>query len=156
MDRGSTLFLRSVLGLIALVVLSILLVGLPLLITRELVEDFDYAPLMIGLYLPAIPFFYALYQAYKLLNYIDENKAFSELSVDAFKKIKFCALSISGVFTLSLPYVFYLADMDDAPGLVAIGLVIVFASFVIGAFAAVLQKLIQNAVEIKSENDLTV
>ena len=55
-----------------------------------------------------------------------------------------------------MPYVFYLADMDDAPGLVAIGLVIVFASFVIGAFAAVLQKLIQNAVEIKSENDLTV
>jgi len=36
------------------------------------------------------------------------------------------------------------------------GLVIIFASVVIAAFAALLQKLLQNAIEIKSENDLTV
>jgi hypothetical protein len=32
----------------------------------------------------------------------------------------------------------------------------VFASMVIAVFAAVLQKLLQNAMDIKSDNDLTV
>ncbi|MER2256900.1 MAG: DUF2975 domain-containing protein, partial [Priestia megaterium] len=36
------------------------------------------------------------------------------------------------------------------------GLVVPFASLVIAVFAAVLQKLLQEAIHIKSENDLTV
>jgi hypothetical protein len=37
-----------------------------------------------------------------------------------------------------------------------IGLVIIFASMVIAVFAAVLQRLLQEAIHIKSENDLTI
>ena len=37
-----------------------------------------------------------------------------------------------------------------------VGLVIIFASMVIAVFAAVLQRLLQEAIDIKSENDLTV
>lgn len=48
------------------------------------------------------------------------------------------------------------ADKDDAPGVIVIGLVIIFASIVIGVFAAVLQKLLKEAIDIKLENDLTV
>jgi hypothetical protein len=55
-----------------------------------------------------------------------------------------------------MPYIVYVADKDDPPGATAIGLVIIVASCVIAVFAAVLQKLLQNAIEIKSENDLTV
>lgn len=55
-----------------------------------------------------------------------------------------------------MPYVFYVADRDDALGLAAIGFVFIGASFVIGTAAAVFQSLMQNAVDIKSENDLTV
>jgi hypothetical protein len=55
-----------------------------------------------------------------------------------------------------MPYIFYVGDRDDAPGAVAIGLVIVGASFVIATFAAVLQKLLESGRKIKSENDLTV
>jgi hypothetical protein len=92
----------------------------------------------------------------KLLNHIDRNQAFSESSIASFRTIKYCALVISGLFAGGMPYIFYVADKDDAPGVVAMALVIIFASFVIATFAAVLQKLIQNAVDIKSENDLTV
>ena len=60
------------------------------------------------------------------------------------------------MYAAGMPYVFYVADQDDAPGVVAIGLVIIGASFVIATAAAVFQKLVQNAVDIKSENDLTV
>lgn len=115
-----------------------------------------YRPILIGLYIPAIPFFFALYHGLKLLGYIDTNKAFSELSVKSLKNIKFCAIMISALFAAGMPYIFYAAQSDDAPGVAAIGFIIVFASVVIATFAAVLQKLLQDALDIKAENELTV
>lgn len=55
-----------------------------------------------------------------------------------------------------MPYIYYAADRDDAPGVLAIALVIAFASLVIASAAGLFQRLLQNAVDIKSENDLTV
>jgi hypothetical protein len=92
----------------------------------------------------------------KLLRYIDSNSAFTALSVAAFKNIKNCAIIIGALFVIGMPYIYQAADRDDAPGVMAIGLVIAGASFVIATFAALLQNLVQNAVDIKSENDLTV
>lgn len=108
------------------------------------------------MYVSAIPFFIALYQAFKLLTYIDKNKAFSEISVNVLKKIKYCATTISVLYVIMLPFVFLVADKDDAPGLIIFGTVPIFASMVIAVFAAVLQKLLKEAIDIKSENDLTV
>ncbi|TWJ96497.1 hypothetical protein CHCC20487_0827 [Bacillus licheniformis] len=108
------------------------------------------------LYAAAIPFYFALYQAFKLLSYIDQNKAFSELSVRALKNIKYCAITISILFAAGMPLFYLIAEMDDAPGIILIGLVLIFASMVIAVFAAVLQRLLQEAIDIKSENDLTV
>lgn len=154
MERGSTIILRGVVIVIGLLVLGICVFALPAGITSD--NTGYYWPILAGLYIPAIPFFIALHQALKLLDYIDKNKAFSELSVAAVKKIKFCALAISTFFVVGMPYIFYAANRDDAPGVVLIGIVIIFASAVIATAAAVLQKLLQNAVDIKSENDLTV
>jgi len=154
MKKGSTLFLRGVIVLIGLVVLGICAVGLPIGLRSDATGY--YKPIMLGLYVAAIPFFYALYQAMKLLDNIDKNKAFSNSSVSAFKNIKYCALVITALFAAGMPYIYYVADKDDAPGVIAMALVIMFASLVITTFASVLQKLIQNAVAIKSENDLTV
>lgn len=55
-----------------------------------------------------------------------------------------------------MPLFYLMAEADDAPGIIVIGLVMIFASMVIGVFAAVLQKLLKEAIDIKSENDLTV
>jgi hypothetical protein len=111
---------------------------------------------VIGLYATAIPFYIALYQTFKLLRYIDQNKAFSELSVEALKNIKYCATAISILYVLNMPLFYLLAERDDAPGIIIIGMVLIFASMVIAVFAAVLQKLLKNAIDIKLENDLTV
>lgn len=154
--RTSTYFLRSVIFLIGIAVLAICIFGLPVLIRSEMQGDFDYGYIFLGLYITAIPFFIALYQALRLLRYIDQNKAFSGLSVRALKNIKYCAITISAMFIIGQPYVFYVADRDDAPGLAMLGFVIIGASFVIAAFSGVLEKLLQNAIDIKSENDLTV
>ncbi len=101
-------------------------------------------------------FFFALYQTLKLLGYIDKNQAFSELSVKVLKNIKYCAITISALHVSFMPLLFLIAEVDDAPGLILMGMVIIFACIVVAVFATVLQKLLKNAIDIKSENDLTI
>ncbi|WP_040207385.1 DUF2975 domain-containing protein [Neobacillus jeddahensis] len=158
MKRGSTLFLKIAVILMGTPVLALCIFGLPWLAHHPFNPDYDHIlyPILIGVYLAVIPFFVALYQAFKLLSYIDKNQAFSEWSVTALKKIKFCALTISGLFMVILPFIYLVAELDDAPGLLIIGMVPIFASIVIAVFAAVLQRLLQEAIDIKSENDLIV
>jgi hypothetical protein len=152
MKQVSTLFLRGVIVFIGLIVLAICLFILPAGVRAEEM----YRPILIGLYVAAVPFYGALFQTMKLLQYIDTDKAFSDLSILALKRIKYCALAIWALFVAGLPLLYDRANKDDAPGVLALGLVIAFASFVIATFAEVLQKLLQNAIAIKTENDLTV
>ncbi len=72
------------------------------------------------------------------------------------KKIKFAAFSISAIYAATLPFVYVVAEIDDAPGLILVGMIPIFASLVVAVFTAVLQKLLNEAINIKSENDLTV
>lgn len=154
MKHGSTLFLKAAVWLIGLVVLAICVLALPRGIIAD--ETGYYRPILAGLYVAAIPFFFALYQALKLLSYIDKNTAFSSLSIVALKKIKYCAALIALLFIAGSPYIHMAADYDDAPGVNVIGMVIIFASVVISVFAALLQELLQRVIAIKAENDLTV
>jgi hypothetical protein len=156
MRLSSTLFLKFVLLVIGVAELAFLTIGLPMLIGSELSGDFDYGVVLIGLYFPAIPFLGGLYLAYKLLNYIEKNQVFSDKAVLALKQIKLSAFVISGIFLAGSPYFYYLAEKDDAPGLLAMVLIVIFASACVATAAAVFQSLLQKAVEIKSENDLTV
>jgi DUF2975 family protein len=154
MKRGSTLILRGVIILIGVIVLATCIFALPEGIRTD--EVGGYRWILLGLYVPAVPFFIALYQTMKLLNYIDKNNAFSGLSIRALKTIKYCAITISLLFAAGMPYIYTVADRDDAPGVILLGLIVVFASGVIATAAAVLQQLVRSAVDIKSENDLTV
>ncbi len=160
MKRVSTNFLRLVIFLIGLGVLALCIFALPAM-WKGGSEEFPTASqavflIMIGLYATAVPFFIALWQALKLLSYIDQNKAFSDLSVKALRNIKYCAIAITILYMGDVPLLYPIADADDAPGLIIIGAVIACAPLVVAVFAAVLQKLLQSAIDIKSENDLTV
>lgn len=158
MKRGSTLFLRLAVFLIGAPVLALGVFGIYYLLKNPANQDYAHIlyPIVIGMYISIVPFFGALWQAFKLLNYIDKNQAFSDLSVAALKKIKLFAMIISGLYVIVLPFIAMVAELDDAPGLIIIGMVPIFAPLVIAVFAAVLQRLLQEAINIKSENDLTV
>lgn len=160
MSRSSTLFLKTVIILMGLPVLAGCIYGLsrfdpnsPYWALPEL-EKLQY-PLLVGMYMAMIPFFIALYQTLKLLSYIDRSEAFSKLSVKALKTIKYCAVTISSIYVLELPFLYLLTKADDAPGIL-IGIVVIFASVVVAVFAAVLQRLLQDAIDMKAENDLIV
>ncbi|MFD1032349.1 DUF2975 domain-containing protein [Metaplanococcus flavidus] len=160
MKRSSTIVLKTAIFFIGLPVLAGCLYGLsrfdsnsPYWALPEL-EKLQY-PLLIGMYIGMIPFFIALYQSLKLLSYVDRNEAFSALSVKAIKNIKFCAVAIVIVYILEMPFLYLLTLADDAPGII-IGMFVIFVSLVVAVFAAVLQKLLQEAIRIKSDNDLIV
>ena len=158
MKKGSTLFLKIALLILAIPVVALAIFGLYWLSQNPANPDYVYMlyPIVIGIYVTVIPFLIALVQAYKLLSFIDHNEAFSQQSVQALMKIKYCAISISAVYAIILPFVFMLAEMDDAPGLVFVGAAPIFASLVVAVFAAVLQKLLHEAIDYKNENELTV
>ncbi|MCA9995360.1 MAG: DUF2975 domain-containing protein [Anaerolineales bacterium] len=158
MKRGSTLFLKFVICLIAIGVL-IWLIWFPQLEGRatnlDLISIYK-DPLIIYTYIGSIPFFVGLYQALKLLGYIDSNNVFSQLSVNAMGKIKYCAIAFSGFIMLGILYIRLFIQGEDPAGVTGLGIITIFASIVIATTAAVFQSLLQNAVAIKSENDLTV
>lgn len=160
MEKVTTLFLKIVVVLLVFPVLALCIFLVPELasLAAKLLPEFALIKYLVFIVLDAsaIPFYFALYQAFKLLRYIDKNIAFSDLSVSALRKIKYCAITISTLHVLVWPLFYIFADIDDAPGVIFVGLVVPFASMVIAVFAAVLQKLLQEAIEIKSENDLTV
>ena len=132
MKQASTLFLKSVIYLIGLAVLAlcVIIVGVSISGNAGM-----FLPVMLVMLIAAIPFFYGLYQGLQLLNYIDKNIAFSEMSVKALKNIKQCAFTISVLYAAGMPFIIYVADKDDAPGAVVIGLVFIFAPLITSVFA---------------------
>lgn len=154
MKFGSTLFLRVAVAVLALLVLAFCVLVLPYGILDDKTGLYIY--IAWGLYATVIPFYIALYQVLKLLGNVDKGVAFSASSVRALSAIKVCGLVIGGMFTAGLPYIYYAVQMDDSPGLLALSLLITGGAFFVAAAAALFQRLIQHAVDIKSENDLTV
>ncbi len=158
MKKGSTLFLKCVILLIAVGALA-WLIWFPQLEGRA--TDLDLIsiytdPLIIYGFIASVPFFIGLYQAFKLLSLIDANKAFSQGAVNTLRRMKFASLSLIGFIVLAVFYIRFFARGDDPAGPTMLGISAVLAFSVIATAAAVFQRLLQNAVDIKSENDLTV
>lgn len=160
MQKSSTTFLKTVIYLMGLIMIALSVILIPQIIihisdSSAMVKWIIY-PIVIGVFFTTIPFYLALYQALKLLRLIDQNHTFSEEAVFTLKRIKQCALTITGIYILTMPFIYLFAEKDDAPGVIIIGMVPLFVSFVVAVFASLLQKLFKNALEIKTENDLTV
>jgi hypothetical protein len=159
-DMKETLFLKLTLIFIGIMVLALCIFLVPKIgnFAAELYPDLSYLKplILIDMYAAAIPFYIALYQSFNLLSYIDKKQAFSELSVKALKNIKFCAITISTLYLLGMPLYYLMSKKIDPPSFMPIDLVIIFASMVVAVFTTVLQKLLQEAINIKSENDLTI
>lgn len=154
MHKTSTIFLRVVVWLMGAAALALGIFVLPQGVAQE--WNTNLLPIVIAMYATIIPFFIVLFYTLKLLRFIDKNKAFSEASVDALSKIKYCAAVISALYIAGLPYFYYVAQTEDAPGVMLLGLLLAGTPLVIAVFAAVLQKLLYSAIALQKENDLTV
>lgn len=160
LKRSSTIFLQVVIVLFGIGALALMLWE-PHLEGRNahatVFEIYFKDPFLAYAYLASIAFFLALFQAFRLLGYIGRNEVFSLNSVRALRTIKRCAIALVAMIAGAVAYIFIaVRGKDDIAGGVAMGLVMIFVSVVIGTAAAVFERLLQTAVDIKSENDLTV
>ena len=159
MKPASTLFLKIVIVALGIGVLALLLWE-PHLEGRNahatLFEMYFKDPFLALVYIGSIPFFAALYQAFKVLGYAGQNKVFSPEAVKALRTIKYCAIAIIGFVVVEEIFIMLNHGSDDPAGGVFMGILITFGSVVIATAAAVFERVLQTAVEMKSENDLTV
>jgi hypothetical protein len=155
--RTSTAFLQSILILFALAALAFLLwephtEGVN---AHASLSQMYLDPFVLYVYAASTPFFAALFQAFKLLGYVGQNRVFTLEAVKALRIIKFCALAIIALVALSLLFMIG-GDRDDRPGGIFMRLLVSFPSIIVATAAAISERILQNAVEFKSENDLTV
>ena len=79
----------------------------------------------------------------------------SQAAVRALRTIKLCAMAMIG-FVAGAEAFIMLHKSDDRAGGVFMGILITFGSIIIATAAATFEWILQNAADMKSENDLTV
>lgn len=159
MKRTSTVFLQVVIVLIGIGALAILLWEPQIEGVNAHATSFEIYfkdPFLAIVYAGSIPFFIALYHAFKVLGYAGQNNVFSQAAVKALRTIKYCAIAIIGFVAVEEFFILLNHGGDDPAGGVFMGILITFGSIVIATAAAMFERILQNAVDIKSENDLTV
>lgn len=158
MKRGSIVFLRAVVVLVGVAALALLLLE-PQTEGRNAdattFEIYFKDPFLAYVYLASIALFVALYQAFKVLGYAGHNKMLSPAGVQGLRTIKHCAIVMIG-FVAGAELIIILSRNDDPQGGFFMGVLIAFVSTVVATAMSVLERTIQNAVDIKSEHDLTV
>ena len=160
MKRASTIFLQIVIVFIGLGVLTLML-RMPLFegrnVNATLFQVYFNDPFLAYVYTASIAFYASLFQAYKLLNCIRQNQLFSQAAVKYLMTIKYCAIALAG-FILGAEAYFFIAlfGKDDIAGGVMMGIILIFISIVVATAAAIFERTLQCAVDIKSENDLTI
>lgn len=158
LTRSSTAFLQAVILLVGLGAVALLLWE-PHLEGRNAhatpFEIYFKDPFLAFMYVGSISFFVALYQAFKVLGYARQNRIFSQPAVNALRTIKRCAIVLIAFVAVG-QVIIRLQPSDDRAGGVFMGVLLTFGSLVIATAAATFQRVLQNAVDLKSENDLTV
>lgn len=143
MKRGATIFLQAVI-MFSGVFAFVFMLWEPHLEGRNLhatlFEIYFKDLFLICAYIAAVPFFMALYQAFKFLEYIRQNKASSSDSLKAIKIMKYCAIFLVGVLAVAEAYLFIVRPDDDIAGGVFMGILIGFFSVAGAIVAAFLEK----------------
>jgi hypothetical protein len=162
MKRSSSIFLQIVVAVIGLVAVALLLWEPQVEGVNKHRTNFEIYfqdPFLALVYAGSIPFFVALYQAIRALGYIGRNQVFSPEVVKALRIIRYCAFAIIGFVIVEELWILLLIDARDRdnPGApILLGLLVVLPSIVVATVAAMLERILQNAVDLKSENDLTI
>ena len=161
MKKGLTIFLQIVIVTLGISVLALMLWE-PHLEGRNmnatLFEIYFKDPFLAYVYIGSIPFFVALYQTIRVLGYVRQNKTFSQVTVNALRTIKYCAFITAGAIVAADAYLMIAtrSNNEDAAGAVMLGIIATVASIIVGTVAVVFERTLQSAIDIKSENDLTV
>lgn len=159
MKKYSILFLQAILVLIGLVALFIL-IRFPLTEGRAVNLDLFsiYSdPFILYGYASSIAFFIGLYKAIQLLGLIRQNLLFTQKALKTLKSIRYCAMALGVLIVLAGIYIRIFHHKDDDPaGFLGLCLLTTIICIVVATAVAVLERILQNTIDMKSENDLTI
>ena len=122
-------------------------------------EIYVQDPFLAIVYVGSIPFFVALYKAIRTLGYVRTNQVLSTKVVNALRTFKYCEFAIIGFVVIEELWIMLLvneSDIDNPGAPILLGLLIVLPSIVVATVAAMLERNLQDAVDLKSDNDFTV
>ncbi len=157
MKRSSTIFLQVVIVLIGTCALAFMLwePHVEGVNAHATLSQMYFNSFVLYAFVGSTPFFAALYHAFKVLGYVRHNKTFSEATVNSLRVIKYCALALIGFVAVSVIFMIG-SDREDRPAGLFMRILVTFPSIIVATAAAISERILQNAVDIKSENDLTV
>ena len=98
--------------------------------------------------------YYALYHFFKVCNHIEHGNSFCEDNVVNMKNIGSAALVVCGIIVISNIYLFVTGWLHPSMIVFSLFSIFIASSFTVISYA--LSFLIDNAVKIKEENDLTI
>ena len=110
-----------------------------------LVEIYFKDPFLAYAYVGSTPFFFALYRAFGLFGHVRQNGAFSQVTVDALRVIKRCAIAIIGFVAGAVILIIMFGDGEDRPAGVFMCFLVTLAASVIAITAAMFARNLQNA-----------
>ena len=108
-------------------------------------------PILIFVYLSAVPFYVALHEGVQICGSILDSEPFSVRNRTAFRRAGICALAVS---------VWYLTGMlglgVERPIIYVVGVLVTCCALIFSLLCAVLDQLLARAIELREENELTV
>jgi len=159
MKKLSIFFLQFVLLLFGLFTLFLML-RFPLTegraVNLSLFEIYS-DPFILYSYFASIAFYFSLVEVLKILKYIGQEQLFSTASIKSIKKIKFSAFSLCFFTLLVALYIRFFNHSDDDPaGFIALCIIMILFFIAVGIAAGLIEKSLQKALQMKTENDLTI
>lgn len=110
------------------------------------IETFDFPDVffVVMVYGTLVPLAYALWHSRLVLTHISLNQFFDEINIGSVRQIGWAAFSVFVLYLLAMPVLFWIAQVDDAPGLAAIGLIVMLSSLVIYLICSLMQKIMRK------------
>lgn len=155
MKSSSALLLQVVIVLIGLGILALMLWE-PHLEGRNThatpFQIYFNDPFLAYVYVGSTPFFLALYRAFELFGHVRETGTFSQVTVDALRAIKRCAIALIGFVAGGVVIIIIMAgDKEDRPAGIFMSFLVIAASSVIATAAAMCARKLQQAL---SQSDI--
>lgn len=113
-----------------------------------------YFPWVIVILISAIPCYWGLYFGWRIAAEIGRDNSFSAENAAYLKNISILA-AIDSIYFFGANLVFMIIGMNH-PGIFLLSLFVVFAGIAVTVAAAGLSHLVQNAADIRKENELTI
>ena len=140
MKSSSALFLQVLIVLLGIGTLGLMLWE-PHLEGRNahatIFEIYFKDPFLAYVYVGSIPFFVALHRAFGLFGHVRRNGTFSQVTLNALRVIKRCAMAIIGFVAGAVIFIIMFGDREDRPAGIFMSFLVAFTASVIAIAAAV-------------------